>query len=164
MIKEFKNDYGWLSNFALCEIRFNGMLFASVEHAYMSAKSHDEEWKKFCLDSNNSAGKVKRKSKKIVLREDWNEMKVLVMKELLEQKFSQSPFKNLLLDTGNIPIEEGNYWGDVFWGVDIRSNEGENQLGKLIMDIRDNLSRNIPKKKPYRRLVNSTLRFVRRWL
>jgi ribA/ribD-fused uncharacterized protein len=138
-IKEFQDGYEWLSNFAPCEINFNGRCFASVEHAYMSAKSNDLEWKTFCSDANNSPGKVKRKSKKILLREDWESIKVEIMYQLLELKFSQEPYRTLLLNTGNILIQEGNRWGDTFWGVDLNTNVGENKLGLLIMQIREQL-------------------------
>jgi len=33
-----------------------------------------------------------------------------------------------LLSTGNCEIQEGNYWGDTFWGV--CKGKGENNLGK----------------------------------
>ena len=38
MIKEFKGDYRWLSNFTPCKIELDGFIYPSVEHAYMSAK------------------------------------------------------------------------------------------------------------------------------
>jgi predicted NAD-dependent protein-ADP-ribosyltransferase YbiA (DUF1768 family) len=31
---------------------------------------------------------------------------------------------------------EGNYWGDIFWGIDMNLDEGQNILGRLIMKIR----------------------------
>ncbi len=36
-------------------------------------------------------------------------------------------------------LQEGNYWGDVFGGIDIETGEGKNIFGKLIMKIRDEL-------------------------
>ena len=36
-------------------------------------------------------------------------------------------------------LQEGNNWGDAFWGVHLKSEEGENNLGKLIMEIRAQL-------------------------
>ena len=40
-------------------------------------------------------------------------------------------------------IEEGNWWKDKFWGVDIKTRQGENHLGKLIMKIRKSLQENV---------------------
>lgn len=62
------------------------------------------------------------------------------MRECLEQKFAQEPFRTWLLETGDEPIQEGNYWGDSFWGVDKKKGQGENWLGKLLMEIRDRLN------------------------
>ena len=55
------------------------------------------------------------------------------------QKFNQEPFKSKLLDTGDEYIMEGNWWGDKFWGICLKTNTGNNNLGKLIMQIRNTL-------------------------
>jgi predicted NAD-dependent protein-ADP-ribosyltransferase YbiA (DUF1768 family) len=39
-----------------------------------------------------------------------------------------------LLDTGTQTLVEGNWWGDVFWGV--CKGVGSNHLGKLLMKLR----------------------------
>ena len=36
-------------------------------------------------------------------------------------------------------VDEGNNWGDLIWGVDIETGEGQNLLGKLIMEFRETL-------------------------
>jgi len=38
MIKEFKGEYSWLSNFAPVNILLAGKIYPSVEHAFMSMK------------------------------------------------------------------------------------------------------------------------------
>lgn len=58
-IDEFQGEFRWLSNFAAVEVVLNGITFKSVEHAYMSAKSEDPDWKLFC-QNGASAGKVKK--------------------------------------------------------------------------------------------------------
>ena len=139
MIREFQGEYRWLSNFAPVKIILEGREYPSVEHAYMSAKSEKEQWKIFCADQNNSAGQIKRKSKNLVLVENWELIKVETMKTCLSQKFEKNPYKARLLKTGEEDIQEGNNWGDTFWGVCLKTNKGKNTLGKLIMSIRDNL-------------------------
>lgn len=136
MITEFQNEYRWLSNFSPVKIKLNGLEFPSVEHAYMSAKSDEAEWKKFCSNPNNKAGDVKRQSKYITLKEDWDDIKLEVMKECINQKFSQEPYRTKLLETGTQYIQEGNRWNDKFWGVCLKTNKGKNHLGRLIMDVR----------------------------
>lgn len=141
MIKEFQKEYRWLSNFAPCTISMGGFLYKSVEHAYMSAKSNKLSWKRFC--QVESVGTVKRKSKEIELIEDWEEIKDTVMKSCLIQKFFQEPYKIYLINTGNQYIQEGNMWGDKYWGVCLKTGVGENKLGKMIMEIRDKINENL---------------------
>lgn len=139
MIQEFKEEYRWLSNFAPVSIILDGVEYPTVEHAYMSAKSDDKEWKLFCSDPNNKPGAVKRKSRKIELKENWNDLKIEVMTECIRQKFSQEPYRTNLIKTYSEEIQEGNFWGDKFWGICLKTNEGENNLGKIIMEFRKTL-------------------------
>ena len=139
MIKEFQKEYRWLSNFAPVKIVLDGITYSSTEHAYMSAKSDDPQWKLICSNEDNTPGQIKKLGREVKLRDDWNDVKVLVMEECVRQKFSQNPYKKLLIATGDQEIQEGNNWGDVIWGIDLKTGKGENLLGKLIMKFRDTL-------------------------
>ena len=145
MIEHFKEEYRWLSNFYPCDLRFRGKLYPSVEYAYMSAKSEDKEWKKMCAEAKEKQSTIKKKSQHLELVPDWAFIKIEVMLECLKLKFSQEPFRTWLIETGDIHLQEGNTWGDKFWGVDLETGEGENVLGKLIMSIRANLQDGSPK-------------------
>lgn len=138
MIKEFQNEYRWLSNFAPCSITLDGVEYKSVEHAYMSAKSDDPIWKEICRFSP-SPSKIKKVSRTIELVPDWEQKKILVMMKCLVQKFNQSSYKEKLIDTRDKYIQEGNYWGDEFWGVNLKTGKGKNLLGIMIMTIRETL-------------------------
>lgn len=37
-------------------------------------------------------------------------------------------------------VFEGNYWHDVFWGIDLKTREGENHLGIILMELRKELT------------------------
>ena len=140
MIPEFKNEYRWLSNFYPCEINVNGQRFRTVEHAYQSYKSDDPNWKKFCFETK-SPGKVKIESHNLEYDKNlWVKKSLKIMEECLTQKYNQEPFRSLLLDTGEEYLQEGNDWDDTFWGVDIKTRIGKNNLGRLIMLIRDRLT------------------------
>ena len=138
MIKQFQKEFRWLSNFTPCTIILDGITYRSVEHAYMSAKSNDIEWKHFCRDTYKP-GDVKKASKKIKLRDDWDNIKVDVMHRCIDQKFDQEPYRSKLINTEDQYIQEGNYHNDKFWGVCLKTDEGNNMLGKLIMWKRDKL-------------------------
>jgi ribA/ribD-fused uncharacterized protein len=138
-ILEFQGQYRWLSNFAPCVVQWGGINYPSVEHAYQAAKLADDHanLRKRLEVLPMTAGQAKRWGRSIEIRADWERIKVDVMLNLLRQKFSTAAYKQRLLDTGNCLIQEGNWWGDTFWGV--CRGKGENRLGFLIMQVRDEL-------------------------
>lgn len=135
-IKGFFGAYRYLSNFAVAKIRFNGILFPSVEHAYVAAKTTDPKKQRFVAHIE-FPGEAKQYGKRLVLRPDWDTVKFEFMREFLIQKFIQEPYQTKLLNTGDAYIEETNYWDDQVWGV--CNGVGENNLGKLLMKIRKGL-------------------------
>ena len=135
MIESFRGPFGNFSNFVPCEVELWGRTYPSVEHAYQSAKNNGEEWKNFCQKTANP-GAVKRASHNIQLISDWDKLKVQLMRNLLWQKFNKEPFRALLVSTDNEYIQEGNWWNDTFWGVNLTTGIGENILGKILMEIR----------------------------
>jgi ribA/ribD-fused uncharacterized protein len=143
MIKEFKNEYDWLSNFFPCVICLNGRIFPSIEHAFQSEKSSDSEWKKKCQETL-SPGKIKQEARKLEInRKEWDKINLKVMEICIDQKFNQEPFRTKLLETGEEEIQEGNNWNDEFWGINLKTGKGLNHLGKLIMKKRDQLNNKI---------------------
>lgn len=138
MVKEFRGDNYFLSNFFITPVTYMGVLYTSSEHAYMSAKSDDPEWKKYCANPNISPADAKENSKYIRYVNDWNKIKVSVMRECLECKFEEPTLREKLLSTGDQNLQEGNWWNDRFWGVDLNVNPnfGENMLGRLLMELR----------------------------
>ena len=133
-ITQFQGEYRWLSNFADCEVFLEGVLYPSVENAYQAAKTLDKEERK--PFEHYSAGQAKRASRNITMRKDWPKVKESIMFNLLTQKYNKEPYITFLLDTKLVDIEEGNTWGDTYWGIDLRSGRGQNKLGKMIMNIR----------------------------
>lgn len=135
MIKEFQGNKRWLSNFAPCTVILDGIAYPSTEHAYQAAKTISiEERKRFI---GVTAGQAKRVGKSITMRGDWDDVKLNIMEDLNRQKYSTEPLKSKLLSTGNREIQEGNTWGDTFWGI--CKGRGANNLGKIIMKIRAEL-------------------------
>lgn len=136
-ITRFTGPYRFLSNFWPCEIKLDGLTYPSVEHAYQAAKTLDLG-ERFKILNTPYAGDAKRLGRNVTLREDWDAVRIDIMRELLLQKFSLYPgLRRYLLDTGDIHIEEGNTWGDRFWGT--VDGQGENHLGKLLMMVREQI-------------------------
>ena len=141
MITQFQGEYRWLSNFWACSIQYKGKVYPSVEHFYVAMKTLDE-FDRETIRLTESAGKVKRLGKTLTLRNDWEDVKVQVMWYALREKFGKNnpELAAKLISTGDIYIQEGNTWGDKFWGVDLKSGRGENNLGKLLMKRRGQLN------------------------
>jgi ribA/ribD-fused uncharacterized protein len=135
MVKQFQGKYRFLSNFWTCRVVYDGKEFTSVEHGYQYSKCVTQEDKEKVL-LTTKPGDCKRLGRKIKVRSDWNDVKLGIMEDLVRQKFSGPLLKEQLLSTGDEELQEGNRWGDKFWGVDLKTGEGENHLGKILMKIR----------------------------
>ena len=135
MINSFRDEYFFLSNFYPVEIKLDGIVYPNAESAFQAQKTLDvEERRKFSMLKNPV--QAKRLGRKVKLRDDWEEVKLDIMTEIVSQKFLQHPHLiEMLLQTGDEELVEGNKWGDRFWGV--CKDKGENHLGKILMKIRD---------------------------
>lgn len=136
-ITSFRGPYFFLSNFFPCAVRFDGDTYPSVEHAYQAAKTLDPKVRAF-LAQAPSPGEAKRRGYRLVLRPEWLSLRVPFMRQMLQAKFSDEVLRERLLATGDRPLVEENTWGDLFWGI--CRGRGENQLGKLLMEVRLELS------------------------
>lgn len=136
MIKQFKGEYFFLSNFYETPVSYEGITYQNNEAAFQAQKTLDiKERMQF---SNLNSSEAKQKGRRIKLRNDWEEAKEQVMYEICKAKFDQHPeLMEKLLLTGNRPLEEGNHWGDRVWGT--VDGVGENKLGKILMKIRSEL-------------------------
>ena len=136
VIDSFSGDYSFLSNFYRSTIIFEGMTYPSVEHAFQANKTLDL-LRRNQIRNARSCGEAKRLGRSVILREDWEQIKIGLMEKLLKEKFANPNLKELLLKTGDANLIEGNDWGDNFWGV--CRGIGHNHLGKLLMKARDEL-------------------------
>lgn len=136
-ITSFSGVHRWLSNFYLTPIPvvFEDQAFPSVEHAYQAAKTTKRSERARFL--TGTPGQAKRAGRQLQIRDDWEQIKVETMLLLLRAKFSHSGLAYLLRGTGSAHLEEGNTWGDTFWGV--CRGQGENMLGRLLMQVRSEL-------------------------
>ncbi len=140
-ITSFQGDHRFLSNFWPCQIVWEGLVYPSLEHAYAASRTDDPAVKKsirYCA----TPGEAKEwlAGNNMVPSVSWTvPRKLLVMEALLFLKFGgKDPFlTRALMATGNAELIEGNTWKDTFWGV--CGGVGENNLGRLLMKVRDYL-------------------------
>ncbi len=141
-VDRFTGEYRWLSNFSEAEVYFGGFKYKTTEHAYVAAKTHSKAMR-FEVSAIPTAGQAKQFGRSLQIRPDWDEVRVDVMRGLLKQKFSIPEYREKLWATRGLELVEGNVWHDKFWGVCICEecgSKGENQLGKLLMEIREELA------------------------
>ena len=139
MINKFTGRYNFLSNFYHCTVHhkvwpYKVYKFRSAEHAYQAAKATNEEDRAMIARSKNPA-LAKSRGQLIPLRKDWNEVRCKIMHEIILDKFTRNPtLRKMLVKTKSEKLIEGNWWNDTFWGV--CNGEGENHLGKILMQVR----------------------------
>jgi ribA/ribD-fused uncharacterized protein len=143
-----------------CEIKYKGIKYPSVEHYYVAQKfkglqfyqGHYFQQPDFqeLLSKVKDPRDVKKIGQSMKSRPDWDSVKLSVMEFGVNYKFSKDEkLKQMLLDTGDEDIKEGNWWCDNFWGDctcdKCRTIVGENNLGVIIMKTRESLK---PKREP----------------
>lgn len=141
VIKCFRGKYEFLSNFYHdCYIEADGHVYASSERYFQSMKNDSQIYKSAIAGARCEAD-AKHLGKNVPLRADWDDVKDQVMLDGLRLKFSDPVLRQKLLDTGDAYLEEGNTWGDKYWGT--VKGEGKNMLGKLLMQVRDEIRNEI---------------------
>lgn len=147
----FKGEMFFLSNFYESKItvtitdrsgKKRDYIFQTAEHLFQACKAvHDEDF--FKIAQSETPGEAKKIARTIKMRENWEEIKIDVMTGIILKKFTQNQtLKNKLIATGNIELIEENDWNDTFWGVDIKTKKGQNHLGKILMEVREELKKN----------------------
>lgn len=154
----YEHDFYVLSNFSAFALCWKDRVFLTSEAAYQWEKFGPEPWgvpwEKAAWDdrvalregiqanihaamSAHEAFKIAEQCR-VHRRCDWDAVKVGIMREILCRKASQHEYvRRKLLATGNRELIEDS-WRDDFWGWG-PNRDGQNQLGRLWMDIREEL-------------------------
>ena len=146
VFRKTRETWGGLSNMAAgFPIRVGSVQVRTSEALYQAMRfsRHPEIQRKVLGESSPMAAKMVTKPfRESHGLEDWEEKRVDVMRWALRVKFACNPqtFGTLLRDTFPLPIVEISP-RDRFWGAKPRGYEllGLNTLGKLLMDLRDEL-------------------------
>ena len=132
--------YSWLSNFSEIGFEIDGVRWRSVEHYYQAQKHTDpkvaERIRK--ADSPLKARKAGQ-DRSLTPRDDWDAIKLEVMRRGLDTKFTQNRrWRTQLIETGEEELLHESS-SDLFWGR-TQDGDGENMLGELLMEIRKGLA------------------------
>jgi predicted NAD-dependent protein-ADP-ribosyltransferase YbiA (DUF1768 family) len=158
MIERFRGEYFPFSNmYPLPEwIEADcGVLVPTSEHAYMANRFKDTQIQLAVaaargLQTGNAIYRDGLAAKKLAheLIEAGEELsaadpiaRIALMRRVVSQKVDKNELiHTLLVSTDEQDIQEGNDWGDTFWGVSpVGSGTGQNNLGKIYMELRSEL-------------------------
>jgi len=137
MINSFRGPYLPLSNFYIASVKIGDDIYKSAEHAYQALKmAHPVDALLVC--EAPTPRRAKELGNRYRARDDWGNIKLDMMKEVVRSKFEcNQKLRSLLLSTKDQELVEGNTWGDTYWGA---VNEvGENHLGRILMEVREEL-------------------------
>jgi N-glycosidase YbiA len=132
-------EYGEFSNFSNHPIEINGRVYPTVEHFYQAMKFRDFEYaEKIRRASSPMEAKRLGRTRKLTVRDDWEQNKVDVMRQAIREKFRlNTQLRDILLSTGDEELIEAAPY-DEFWGSG-RTGEGQNWLGRILMEVRSEL-------------------------
>ena len=137
-IEHFREEYAFLSNFWEAPVTYQGLTYGSNEAAFQAQKCMTEEEKLPFTEMRPAQSK--KAGRRVRLRPDWEEVKVGIMEQIVRAKFTQNEeLKWRLIATGEAELVEGNSWHDTCWGVDAKTGEGQNHLGRILMKVRQEL-------------------------
>jgi ribA/ribD-fused uncharacterized protein len=143
-IENFSGKYEFLSNFSPSPVVWDGRIWETVEHLYQARKTKNRgEQEK--IRNAPTPGKAKRLGRKVSSRDDWEKVKRNIMLDCVRLKFNSSDLlTNKLADTSPQKLVEGNSWHDNTWGncdcSKCKNTRGENLLGKILMQVREEIS------------------------
>jgi len=139
----YPREFYPLDNFSSFKVEVDGYLYSSLEEAYQSMLFLPDypEISNLIKNSHSAheAQKIMIENSKKVKYND--EERIIIMERLLRLKLEQNPYvKKKLLQTGDYIIVEDSpkdsFWG---WGP---NRDGENQLGRLWMKLRNEIKSN----------------------
>ena len=143
----FQSHHAYLSNMYPCKIVYEGLEYKSSEHLYFAemARHHNKFELAEEIRNTKDGYAAKRASKEIIVAEDWEQIKVKIMKKVIHLKFDQNPgLRDELLTTKGFLYEATK--GDSFScglslpqakDIDQASITKGNQLGIILVEYRD---------------------------
>ena len=143
-ITSFRGEFVFLSNFYPHPVEVDGDIYPTNEHAFQALKTDDPIERQKVRDAKTPAS-AKSLGKRVTLREGWDTLRFQVMERVVRAKFDDHDLADKLRATGERELIELNTWRDATWGC-IRTKDGlwkgRNELGKILMRVRDELEVN----------------------
>ena len=121
-------------------------IVSTAEHAYHAMKACNQYDAGLILGLPH-ADQPRRNGRQMSLRPDWRDIRLEVMECVLRDKFTlgagSSGWGMKLVATADLElVNETKFKTNLFWGT--HNGKGENNLGKLLMQIREELKSYLP--------------------
>jgi N-glycosidase YbiA len=140
---ENSDEFGCFSNFWPGPYVIEGKEWPTTEHYFAAMKTLDPVAQEK-IRKAVTPGLAKKLGREVVLRDDWDQIKYDVMLTALRAKFGDlyPVLKDKLISTGESDIYEDSPYDHV-WGTGRRGSigNGQNLLGKALMQVRDELKK-----------------------
>lgn len=126
-----------LSPIAFSGLVFDGIPYDSAEAAFWGYRAEDKE--DSIRISRMSPATAKHEGPKPKAREGWNrEMAITTMEDILIARMNAKPaLRKILAETGSSMIVNDVKGSGQFWGYDTHTKIGANQIGLILMRIRE---------------------------
>lgn len=132
----FTNKYYFLSNNYQERIFFEGLIYRNAEAAFQASKTKDPITR-FRFTKMTSLD-AKTAGEKLVPYPHWHREKDSIMRKICGTKFLTPILQKWLLETEDEELVNVSLTNDTYWGVNT-DYIGENKLGKILMEIREQL-------------------------
>jgi N-glycosidase YbiA len=134
------NENAYLSNFAPYGVEIEGQWYPTVEHFYQASKFLEPALSEQIRAARTPKDAKRRsRSQTEAVRPDWEDVKEEIMLTALRAKFQRhDDIRARLLATGTEELVE-NSRRDFYWGCGA-DGSGQNRLGRLLMQVRQELS------------------------
>lgn len=149
IFNKVKEEFGWLGNMAPYPIIYENQIWRTSEALFQAMRFDEPEIKEIIRNEKSPMGaKMKAKFfRENMCVEPMSDFDVKNMKKCIKLKFEQhAEIKRKLIETGKSEIIEDigtrNGGRHKFWGAKRHNEnefEGQNVMGKLLMELRDEL-------------------------
>lgn len=137
-IWRFDGEHAFLANRFPSPIAMDGLTFGNAEAAFWAASCADESGRRAVADARLT--NVREVAKRHARRQDWEDVRMSAMEDVVRAKFRQNEELARKLDaTGNARLVWTNSIPDTYWGEDRYACVGENHLGEILMKVREEL-------------------------
>ncbi len=135
---QFRGDFAFLSNDYAAEVDYDGITYPCAASAFLASKFKDRQTR--LVVSRMRPDRAKQKYGASVGDAEWEGRRLSTMEKIVRSKFSQHPdLARELAETDGLRLIAGEKKKrpDTFWGVDIVRWEGQNHLGRILMQLRE---------------------------